>query len=44
MAKKVSMRLVNKNLSNNRVFKSEMRKKIIKTVYSIEDGLTPSFL
>lgn len=32
MAKKVSMRLVNRNLSNNRVFKSEMRKKILTTV------------
>ncbi len=32
MAKKVSMRLVNKRLANNRVLKSEMRKKILTTV------------
>lgn len=43
MAKKVSMKLVNGALSKNTVFKSEMRKKILRTVETSKQMLIQEF-
>ncbi len=43
MGKKVDMRLVNKKLSLNKVFKSEMRKKVISTFESSKSKLINEF-